>query len=267
MAFPEKRSAGGDLDALEKVYGECELTAYDRPSSKNTALHYRDCPDELARWLVGQGLDVDTRDASGNTPLARKVIWGDGVPVLLELGADVNTQDDHGHAPLHDAITRNPESVRLLIEHGADMTIYYASDFSSFCDVPPPLQYALQCCQSEIRAVAESARTMLDAGCPVPENAAEQVNRIGTALEFVREARGGENARADETDLAVLAGTHEAARILFRRPRYRDPVQRQVSARGFTSWAVSPMRHPMSRFPSSRASGGQSLRLSTMPCR
>jgi ankyrin repeat protein len=127
-----------DLDALKKVYDQCELTAYNRPSSKHTALHFRDCPDELARWLVGWGLDVDTRDALGYTPLSQKVIWGDGVPVLLELGADVNTQDDHGYAPLHHAITRNSESVRLLIEHGADMTIYYASDFSSFCDVPPP---------------------------------------------------------------------------------------------------------------------------------
>lgn len=201
----EELLKSGDLEALKKVYEECEVAAYERRGCKRTALHFRDCPDELARWLVDRGLDVDTRDYAGNTPLYWRVIWG-GVDVLLELGADVNARNNYGYTPLHNAINRCPESVRQLIARGADMTSTYTSDLSSFRDVPPPLQYALQSCADVgIGALAGSARIMLDAGCPVPPNAAEQVTRIGRASEFIREGRPGTGARAADTDGAMAA--------------------------------------------------------------
>jgi Ankyrin repeats (3 copies) len=184
----------GDFDALRKVYDECRLDAYGG-HAKGTGLSFQDCPDELVRWLVARGLDVDTPDMWGRTPLSSKVLRGNGMSVLLELGANVNTKDHSGCTPLHHAIPRNPESVRILLAHGADMT-------AKNCDGRPPLQAALErCSNSEIHSVAQSARVLLEAGCPVPDNAAEQIIRIGKRFEFIRDRYP--RRRPDETALAL----------------------------------------------------------------
>lgn len=194
----------GDLAAMQTVFDDCELTAYERPGYGRTALHFRECPDDLARWLVGQGLDVDTRDHFGNTALHSKVLWGEGVDVLLELGADVNAVNNSHETPLHAAVPRNPESVRKLLAHGADMTASWSSEGPSLCDVAPPLQEALQRCpNSQISFLAQSARILLDAGAPVPPNAAEEVIRIGRGIQTLRRSWASQNIRDDETDHAM----------------------------------------------------------------
>lgn len=67
--------AFGDLPRIQAVYDECRQDAYDG-YGKDTALGMRGYTPELARWLVGQGLDVDTPGTYG-TPLAKQASFGD----------------------------------------------------------------------------------------------------------------------------------------------------------------------------------------------
>ena len=213
----------GDLDALKKVFDACEFNAYGG-QWKSTALGFDNCPDELARWLVDRGLDVDTPDASGRTPLCRRAAAGRDLTLLLELGADVNGGRGRrapiiaaiAHPatlrvlveqgadvnivtsegiPLHRAALRSAESTRLLLDYGADPVIVDSNGRT-------PLEAALHDCRNiDIPQVAGSARILLDAGCPSPQDAAEMVTRIGGQFEF---HRAGFNPRyLDETDAAL----------------------------------------------------------------
>ena len=78
------------VDELIAIFDTTELTAYNR-QGKRCALAYAECPDGLTRWLVAHGLDVDTRDDGGWTPLASRAQNPEAnLRILLELGANVD---------------------------------------------------------------------------------------------------------------------------------------------------------------------------------
>ncbi len=55
--------------------------------------------------------------------LGLSIVKAETVRLLIEHGADVTAQDEAYSTPLHLAsYQRSPETVRLLIEHGADVT-------------------------------------------------------------------------------------------------------------------------------------------------
>jgi ankyrin repeat protein len=90
-----------DIPALKAVFDTCEIWAYEG-FNKETALHFYNVPDELARWLVERGLDINVCDHYERTPLHRQATIGsDSVNVLLELGADMQAKDKY------DAIRRS----------------------------------------------------------------------------------------------------------------------------------------------------------------
>lgn len=82
--------------------------------------------DEWIRWAVGQGASPDGERGDG-WPLNHQAGHGrmKGVATLLELGADPNPQDKQGNTPMHRLAQRGTgrEFARLLLEHGADLSI------------------------------------------------------------------------------------------------------------------------------------------------
>lgn len=70
--------------------------------------------------LLDAGADPGARDLAGSTPLqfAASVGWDRQVSLLAAAGADVNARDNRGRTPLH--VARNPATIRTLLGLGAD---------------------------------------------------------------------------------------------------------------------------------------------------
>jgi hypothetical protein len=189
----------GDISALKAVFETCESTAYEGYNQEN-ALHFYDVPEELARWLVQQGLDVDTPDATyGKTPLWKHAYVGSKlVEALLDLGADVNHANNEGNTPLHMAAENSPETVRLLIARGADV---HAKNKRGMT----PLAFALaRCANAYIPSVAKSAEILLNAGDAITDGMQKSVERIGKDFEFHRENFNKDYLAETDAGLAKL---------------------------------------------------------------
>jgi ankyrin repeat protein len=80
----------------------------------------------IVRLLLEKGVNLETPDAEGLTPLAHAILENNEhlVKLLLEKGVNLETQDADGRTPLHHAVRRNNEAiVRLLLEKGAKIDV------------------------------------------------------------------------------------------------------------------------------------------------
>ncbi len=186
----------GDLEELKKLFDTYDVNARGG-YSKQTALAFNDCPDELAHWLVEHGADLAALDSYDNTPLhTRSRAWNGRIAVLLELGADVNHGENARGTPLHAAagsyITANAD---LLLRHGAHVDALNR-------DGHTPLACALQQCSNlHIERMAALAELLLAAGARQTAEMKVFVARIGTDFEF---HRGGFNPDFLEATSAAL---------------------------------------------------------------
>ncbi len=81
--------------------------------------------EEVLRWLVEQGADVNHQDATGLTAMHAAARWdrGDMIRVLHELGGKLDARDAFGGTPLHAAAySQRRNAIQTLLELGADPT-------------------------------------------------------------------------------------------------------------------------------------------------
>lgn len=190
----------GNIDQLKAVYDKCELTAHNGRYSLSTALHFGGVPDELVIWLVEQGLDINTPDYYGATPLYRQTTMGrDTVKLLLELGADIEKSNTYGNTPLHMAAEFfHPKTVALLLEKGANVNPKNDGGQT-------PLDSVLTVCRGiYIAQTAEIASMLLDAGAKKTPAMKEKVENIGKDFEFHREGINPDYLEAADKGLAKL---------------------------------------------------------------
>lgn len=91
-----------------------------------TPLHYAVIyrQPEIAEAITNKFCDVDSPDNDGNTPLFYAFNKIPLIRVLLRAGADINGANIDGKTVLHQAvITNNLQSVKFLIENGANVNI------------------------------------------------------------------------------------------------------------------------------------------------
>ena len=200
----------GDINALKAVFEESELNARGG-YNKETALHFYNIPDEMARWLVEQGADINARNSYGRTPLYFQIA-NETVKLLLELGADIDAPDNSGCTPLHNAAGFfRVDNVRLLIERGANV---HAQDNSG----QTPLSYALMRCRNtDIACAAEVARLLFEAGAKTTPDMAKSIERIGKEFEFHREGFHPESVAEIEAGLSKLYSIFSVDAVAKRR--------------------------------------------------
>ncbi|HAW0450476.1 TPA: ankyrin repeat domain-containing protein [Escherichia coli] len=209
-----------DLDAIKAVFVACDVNARGG-YSKGAPLAFSELPDEMVKWLVDQGADIEAVDNYGRTPLhSRAGHWKERTRVLLELGANVNSCDRNGNTPLHCAAEAGRvQTVRILLEYGARVDAPNSSNLT-------PLELALQqCCNSKIEEITEVAELLLSAqrkptglrsrvsfflkGSTITDDVISPkiqrlVQRIGTDFEFHRDSFNPESLDATSAALDKL---------------------------------------------------------------
>ena len=191
----------GDIEELKAVFDNCEITAYAGRCDLNTALHHYGIPVELVRWLVAEGLDVNTLNSYGRTPLNFHAGNSTEVmKVLFELGGDISKADNYANTPLHSAASGyRPENVKLLVEQGVDL------DAKNRIWERTPLEEALVSCRGiDIGRCAEVAEILVNAGARVTPAAKDYVRQIGEDTEFHREAFNKDYIEGIDAGLAKL---------------------------------------------------------------
>ncbi|MGG3280078.1 ankyrin repeat domain-containing protein [Paenibacillus solani] len=187
----------GDISALKEVFTQCELDARGG-YSKSTALSFYQVPDELVRWLVEQGADINARDNYGATPLHKHAMsWCGNTELLLDLGADIEAVDYQNETPLFAAAgSFKPKAVHTLVTRGANISAKNKMGQT-------PLEKALAMCRNaDIVNMAEVADMMLNAGTEVTSEMKDSIKRIGNNFEFHRE--GFNKEYLIQTDEALL---------------------------------------------------------------
>lgn len=187
----------GDISALKEVFEQCELDARGG-YSKSTALSFFDIPDELVRWLVEQGANINASDSYGRTALHNHAkSWRGNTELLLELGANIEAVDYQNETPLFAAAgSFNPDAVYTLVAKGANINAENKMKQTS-------LENALSRCRNiDIVHMTKVADILLKAGATVTQKMKESIKRIGNDFEFYREGFNKENL--NHTDEALL---------------------------------------------------------------
>jgi hypothetical protein len=194
----EQLLAGGGLETLQKVFETCELDARGG-LGKHTALAFDDCPDDLARWLVARGADLEARNAWGRTALHERARSRRGrIRVLIELGADLEATSSAG-TPLHCAVDgKNLPHVELLLEHGAKVDATNEEGLT-------PLEHGLvRCSNIDIEPMAPIARLLLKHGARTTPRMKTAMAEIGRRFEFHRGSFNRDHLAATDQALAEL---------------------------------------------------------------
>ncbi len=122
----------GSDERLEELAGEIA----DFPMGVDSFIHRRWIINAIdmgsvgsIAWMLSKGIDLNFRDDDGYTALhsalERSVADRHHVlRLLLAAGAPVNRNGIHGYTPAHFAAAKGDvEALRLLIDHGADLSI------------------------------------------------------------------------------------------------------------------------------------------------
>ena len=107
-------SAPGSTVANARDYGTGE-------SALHIAVRRRDVP--WTRFMIQRGVDPDTRDKAGDTPLglAARLGFSEGARVLIAGGARVDGANARGETPLIIAVqARQLDLVRMFVRQGAN---------------------------------------------------------------------------------------------------------------------------------------------------
>ncbi len=93
-----------------------------RSNDGKTLLHIYANHEELAKYLIDAGLDINAKDNDGNTVLHDKDVSLATVQQLVKLGANINAQNKNGETPLM-ILCGDLECVKKLMELGADVKL------------------------------------------------------------------------------------------------------------------------------------------------
>jgi cytohesin len=209
--------AVGDLKAVQdlvsRVVDVNDAVRSDESFNSNwgdTPLHMaaQDGREEIARFLISRGADVNRANDRGNTPLHRAVEYSNVVALLLDSAAKVDAADVQGRTPLHwAAMLPDKRSVVTLLDRGANPN---ARDHHG----QTPLHYVSRGGSAEVASAllargADAAARDKFGATPLHVAAAQREPAIVSAL---LRAAGAGSALANAKDDFGCTALHDAAR-------------------------------------------------------
>lgn len=213
-----------NFETLKNVFETCELDARGG-YGKETALSFYSIPDELTRWLVESGADIEAVDTYERTALHKhSMLRGRDITVFLELGANVKAVDNYGNTPLHFAAGSgfNVSAVKKLLEFGADpkaLNMYKLT----------PLESALSRTRNiDIVQLVEISNVLLQGNTEITQKMKDEVTRIGEDFEFHRENFNKDYLQAIDEALTALYEIYNV-----------QPVKRRIMHDGVSPIIVS----------------------------
>jgi ankyrin repeat protein len=89
--------------------------------------------EQVIDRLLNHHVDINAKDACGNTPLHEAAKFGDlkAAACLINKGAEINVTNKTKHTPLHLAALGNPQTTALLIKSGADVKAVDLNGFTA----------------------------------------------------------------------------------------------------------------------------------------
>lgn len=161
----------GNFAALQAVYDDTDINAFERTIGKSHPLAMRATPPAFMQWLIDHGADPNfQRTDDDSPPLYHQVQAGntEQAAVLLQNGANANYANEFGNTILHFA--RTAPLVKLLLAHGANPAAKNRrgqTPFDSLLDSAP--------LSDRIADMIACTKLYLQAGMAITEQQREQV--------------------------------------------------------------------------------------------
>mmetsp|Transcript_30497 Transcript_30497/g.86178 ORF Transcript_30497/g.86178 Transcript_30497/m.86178 type:complete len:287 (+) Transcript_30497:491-1351(+) len=127
--------------------------------------------DEMAKFLIANGANVNQTDSQGTAPISVAASRGKVavVKVLVEAGADLDVENIHGYTPLCDAVVEDHEEVALLlVDNEAELS--QNIDLPTMCQLQAKLIRWLQARSAHLESripALEAEHTNLVASIPI----------------------------------------------------------------------------------------------------
>jgi len=175
-----------DIQSLIQLFNKFELDARGG-YGKGTALSYTECPHELAKWLVEQGLDIDTPNDYSYTPLQHRAGYRVGnIQSLIDLGANIHINNKKG-TPLHCAVQNHQlDNIKILLKNGAEVNAVAPYGYTGD-NIYTVLELNLLTCRNaDITNTTEITKILLNAGAQKTERMKTLVAEIGKEFEYFR---------------------------------------------------------------------------------
>lgn len=189
----------GDISEIKSVFDLCDVNSVGG-YGKETAIAFNNIPDDVVRWLVGNGADLSLKNTWGRSALHERAGSRRGsIVVLLELGANISATDNYGNTPLHSAASfQNSVSAKLLLNHGAKVDAVNNEGLT-------PIELGLRRCQNiDIENAVNLTRALTEAGAIKSTRCKEFVQTIGKTFEFHREGFNRDSVESVATSLNAL---------------------------------------------------------------
>lgn len=217
---------------IKKVLGKCDINAYGG-YNKGNALEFP-LSEEMMRWLIEQGIDINYVDQYGYTPLlyhAGRMSSEKQAIALVKLGADITaTQGLDRETVMHVAVkTGNLELVKCLIQAGADAEVTSRSGET-------PLERAFHWARTfDLIKLAPVAEYLIGIGVPVTDKIrtymrkhdAEYQRLQNKILELTERYPVIETFMESNQAISLTTEEHKAVHQYFRLESEKEMIEEQ----------------------------------------
>lgn len=188
----------GDVSAIKAVFAKCDINAYGG-YNKGNALSFR-LDDEMMKWCVEQGADIEYVDAYGYTPLllhAGHSYAQTQALCLIEMGADITYKGSFPSRTVMDnAVSSGSiEVVKRLCENGIGEETCTRALENAMKGACPLDALKLTCVAQYLIGERKS---------PVTEQMKTLMKKIGEEIEFYRSSMDKDFAAQIDAALEIL---------------------------------------------------------------